>query len=431
MKAKNQVHNRVTNFSLYEEERDPNESRRTSNKEYDHGEEDKNSIFDNNLILQKNIDSGYGRYYNLSTRRRMFMVLGITLGTIVFFFNLQTEINSYIINQYLTVERNLLQNQQPFPLEKRGGAFITTHSGCRIAKWIYDAVDTQTSSECNRSDIRQLTHKNIPLVKDYDTIYVPFNKQDEFVDMVLDYLDVRVILISGQWQNSHQRASDDAIQRILSSDNVVHWFCQNLKKYAGDNPHHKKISPFPYGLKEFGHQGPEQFSAYKRIFFEQSLNITASNKDTNILVGYISKAEPSRRHIPSGPKVSPEKFFEKMLTARYIFSPDGDRPDCYRHYEAIGLGVVPITQLDARLYRHLENGPAIFNNSDWNVESLEQTMDSRPTVNRNLVFEDYWMSWCDHVVGIALRWNTELVRDANIEYAQDLFTSYLIEDVVM
>ena len=90
--------------------------------------------------------------------------------------------------------------------------------------------------------------------------------------MVLDYLDVKVILISGQWQNV-QRASDNAIQRILSSDNVVHWFCQNLKKYAGGDPRHKKISPFPYGLKEIGHQGPEQFSAYKRIFFEQSLNI--------------------------------------------------------------------------------------------------------------------------------------------------------------
>ena len=426
MKTKNQVHNRVTNFSLYEEGRDPNGSGRTNNKEYDH-REDKNSIFDNNLILQKNIDRGYRRYcYNLSTRRRMFMVIGTLIGIIFFFFSLQIPINGYIINQYLTaIEEDQLHKQQPFRIEKRGGAFLTTHSGCRIAKWIYDAVDTQTSSECNRNDIRQLTHKNIPLIEDYDTIYVPFNKQDEFVDMVLDYLDVKVILISGQWQNV-QRASDNAIQRILSSDNVVHWFCQNLKKYAGDDPHHKKISPFPYGLKKFGHQGPEQFSAYKRIFFEQSLNITASNKDTNILIGYISKAEPSRRHIPSGPKLSPDKFFKNMLTAQYILSPDGDRPDCFRHYEAIGLGVVPITQLDAHLYRHLENGPAIFNNSDWNVESLEQTLQSRPTVNRNLVFEDYWMSWCDHVVGNkTLRWNTELARDANIEYAQDLFTSYL------
>ena len=285
-------------------------------------------------------------------------------------------------------------------------------------------MDTQTFSECHRSDKRQLTHENIPLIEDYDTIYVPFSKQDNFVDIVLQYLDVRVILISGQWQNSPSGASDDTISEILSSDYVVHWFCQNLPKYGGDDPYHKKISPFPYGLKEFG-QGPDVFSTYKRIFFERSINITANDKDTNILVGYISKAQPSRRHIPSGPKLPPAIFFENMLQSRYILSPDGDRPDCHRHYEAIGLGVVPITQLDAHLYRHLQNGPAIFNNSEWNVESLEQKLESRPIVNRNLVFEDYWMSWCDHVVGTALRWNSELIGDANIEYAQDLFTSYL------
>ena len=110
MKTKNQVHVRVTNFSLYEEGRDPIESGRTYVKEYD-TREDKNSIIDNNLILQKNIDRGYRRYcYNLSTRRRMFMVIGTLIGIIVFFFfNLQIPINDYIINQYnLTNEEDYL-----------------------------------------------------------------------------------------------------------------------------------------------------------------------------------------------------------------------------------------------------------------------------------------------------------------------------------
>lgn len=95
VKSKSQAHSRVvTGFSPYEEERDPIECGRTYNKEYDLREDG-----------QKNIDdSRGGRYcYNLSTRRRIFMVLGITLGTIVFFFNLQTESNSYN-HQYLTVE---------------------------------------------------------------------------------------------------------------------------------------------------------------------------------------------------------------------------------------------------------------------------------------------------------------------------------------
>jgi len=54
------------------------------------------------------------------------MVIGTLIGIIVFFFfNLQIPINDYIINQYnLTNEEDYqLHKQQPFRIEKRGGAF--------------------------------------------------------------------------------------------------------------------------------------------------------------------------------------------------------------------------------------------------------------------------------------------------------------------
>lgn len=56
-------------------------------------------------------------------------------------------------------------------------------------------------------------------------------------------------------------------------------------------------------------------------------------------------------------------FLSNLAEARYIvliLSPDGDRADCYRHYEAIAFGAVPITELDPFLYRHLSHGPAVF-----------------------------------------------------------------------
>ena len=317
-----------------------------------------------------------------------------------------------------------LQQQQPFTITKRGGAFITTHSGCRISKWIYDDVESHSSFECNPNDIRQLTSNTMHLIDDYDTIYIPFSKLVVFGDKVLDHLAVKVVIISGLWQNGGPN-KNETIQRMLNNSNVVSWFCQNLPKYGGNDPYHKKIAPFPYGIKEFGHKGPEGFNTYKRVFF-QTLNITAVDKKTHIYAGYISKSQPYRQSIQSGPKLPAEEFFHNVAMARYILSPDGDRPDCFRHYEALGLGTVPITQLDAYLYRHLRNGPAIFNNSDWFVESLDLKLEPHPIVNRNLIFEDYWMSWCDHVAEINLTWNQNLTRDVNIEKAQDLFTSYLV-----
>ena len=64
-------------------------------------------------------------------------------------------------------------------------------------------------------------------------------------------------------------------------------------------------------------------------------------------------------------------FHETLREHRYVISPNGDRPECFRHYEALGLGTIPITELDPVLYRHLAAGPVIFSESSWNVTQLE------------------------------------------------------------
>lgn len=71
------------------------------------------------------------------------------------------------------------------------------------------------------------------------------------------------------------------------------------------------------------------------------------------------------------------------------------------------MGTVPITQLDPILYRHLIHGPAVFNNSDWNLQSLESKLEPHPIVNRDLVLEDYWMDYADRVVGKKMNWSTK------------------------
>jgi hypothetical protein len=92
-----------------------------------------------------------------------------------------------------------------------------------------------------------------------------------------------------------------------------------------------------------------------------------------------------------------------MHESSYVVSPNGDRPDCYRHYEAIGLGAMPITQMNPKYYRHLA-GNVIFNNTNWNLTELEVTLPRKPKVNRRLVFEEYWMEYMERIVGRPLRW---------------------------
>lgn len=70
----------------------------------------------------------------------------------------------------------------------------------------------------------------------------------------------------------------------------------------------------------------------------------------------LTRTHPSRDPLIAAAKetnesrLNPFEFYKILAASRFIFSPVGDRPDCYRHWEAIGLGTIPIC-----------NCPAIFN----------------------------------------------------------------------
>jgi hypothetical protein len=45
-----------------------------------------------------------------------------------------------------------------------------------------------------------------------------------------------------------------------------------------------------------------------------------------------------------------DKYYEEISNYKYVISPHGDRPDCYRHWESIGLGAVPIANINASIF---------------------------------------------------------------------------------
>ncbi len=299
-----------------------------------------------------------------------------------------------------------------FNVTKRGGGFMTTLSGCRIARYLYTMEDPAYRhvngipypnwNECQKYPRPQYELKGSIAGDGVQTIFVPITALDQFVDKMLDLINSDIVVISSRdWLT--EGAKDLSIAKLLNNTNVVHWFATNLPRYGGSDPYHPKISPWPYGLPETGRTGAVTHDLYKRVYNEQ--RSSNSTKSMAIYAGPLSTKDGRRQNIPNSPRLPPEDYFRKMATANYILSPDGDRPDCFRHYEALGLGTVPITELDPILYRHLAGGPIIYNNTDWNLKSLESKLDPHPVVNRDLVREDYWMAWAEHVVGKKLNWN--------------------------
>jgi len=275
------------------------------------------------------------------------------------------------------------------------GGFLTTHSGCRICKWLYSQENNTRSSfkECKGQppDLQLRRHRVHQHLRENDTIFVPFTAIQQFVDEILNEILVNVVIISGQTHNV-PKVSDDTIDTLLNHPRVLHWFCQNLPIYGGSYQkyHHRKISPFPYGLKETGKQGELIFESYKRVYFKNLYDNNNTNtnsttvagtatavthdkkkRKTLVYAGPLGKTNPARGSIPqSKQRLHPEAYFTKMAESQYILSPNGDRPDCHRHYEALGLGTIPITELDPVLFRHLAGGPVVFGNEDWRMRSL-------------------------------------------------------------
>ena len=93
-----------------------------------------------------------------------------------------------------------------------------------------------------------------------------------------------------------------------------------------------------------------------------------------------------------------------MHHSEFVLAPDGDRPECFRHWEALALGTIPITELSPEYYRHFIGTGLIFQQTNWNLTVLNATLPTPQQPKRSVAFSEYWMDWVEGEVGHDLRW---------------------------
>ena len=294
--------------------------------------------------------------------------------------------------------------EKEVPLEsliKRGNV-LTVHTGCSIATWSYQGKRhkyrplndcRQHAKSADALKAHQVTAETAHQVQAYDTVYVPIVKLEHFVNTTLPNITEDFVLLSGQNSKPEDPIPVNVYNTIINHPRIVKWFLQNLSVYAALDPHHPKLRPFPYGIHPM--QPP---------FLLEELSI-ARNKTNFIYKSWFRKSNniKTRLHIPNGEKVNATEYLKRMHESDYVLSPDGDRPECHRHYEAIAMGTMPITSLDPVLYRHLE-GNALFGENQWNLTTLEKALPQKPVVNQRLIFQEYWMEYVEREAGHDLRW---------------------------
>ncbi len=307
---------------------------------------------------------------------------------------------------------------------ERGLNIINVWSGQSVAAWIYDGCESLSRSQRMWKDepLEKMLSRQEDAAKmqDGDTIWVSYTKLEEFSRDFLPYINTTFVLITTYDGKTRQPRGIE----LLAPSITVHvyllgWFATNIGLYTGGYQFHPKVFPFPLGLKS--RMGYKSFQnpipAYRKLFLklwnETRHNETKfqASKTTNIFAGQIGSTSDARKNIPSGKRLDYAEYIERIAKAKYVISPDGLKPDCHRHYESIGLGAIPITQLDPYLYSHLKEGPVIYQNDNWDLEQLNSSilpMDlnspTRRMINRNLIFEEYWMEYVESKTGKPLRW---------------------------
>jgi hypothetical protein len=201
----------------------------------------------------------------------------------------------------------------------------------------------------DKNDI--LTSNNLNLIKDYDIIHCEVSYFESFCKKILCNINKKIILTTGQWQLPQIKKSIYT-EQVINNKNVVLWISQNPIYENSD-----KYIAFPYGIAH------HMLEAYSNILLKQ--NIVKSKEIINLPIN--NNTNECRKKLPVQSPLSPQDFYTKMAEAKFVISPIGDRDDCYRHYEAIGLETVPISNVDY-LYNNIFGKNMYYTDIDTMVE---------------------------------------------------------------
>jgi hypothetical protein len=181
-----------------------------------------------------------------------------------------------------------------------------------------------------------LKSNNLANIKDYDIVHVQVNYFEHFCVSILDKLDKKIVLTTGQW-HSPQLTTSYLTEKVLNHPNIILWVSQNpiyenSQKYMG----------FPYGI-------------YHGNLLDYAKGLLHANVKKVNEIAYLPLSHNTnicRQKLPVLEKIPMSEFYKEIAKAKFVLSPIGDRDDCYRHYESIGLGAVPISNV-GRFYKSI------------------------------------------------------------------------------
>lgn len=216
----------------------------------------------------------------------------------------------------------------------------------------------------------------------YDILFIQSNYLQEFVSTYLPNIHVKIILVTGQTHLPQLKISSTT-NSLLEHECILAWFSQN-PIYS-----HEKYFGLPYGINNgVSHDNNPSYNNIRH--YSRSLLRDNVDKTENIIHLPMRVTHPCRNIFPTLRPISVEKYYESIITSKYVLSPIGDREDCYRHWEAIGLGTIPICNIDDK-HKEMFGDNMHYIQCDEMMEKYNKQPDmGYKCPNRDLVCLSYW-----------------------------------------
>lgn len=242
---------------------------------------------------------------------------------------------NYIINQDITPIYHIINPAIPY--------ILCDHFLSKELDVNYDKGLHIINFMSNANDLLQ--NKNYEDIKNLDiiTIHMPcIEFFCKFIFPIIVKKNIRIIIITA----SYEIYDVDLYKYkwLLTHPCILLWISHD-PIFSG----HPKFMLLPFGLN--------QLYVHKYIDYVKLLHNNEAAPIKNTLV--VNQYSTVHNHLPinhirrkypifgekSGRRLPYNEYLEKIATAKFMISTSGDRPDCFRHYECIGLDTLPISDI--------------------------------------------------------------------------------------
>jgi hypothetical protein len=91
-------------------------------------------------------------------------------------------------------------------------------------------------------------------------------------------------------------------------------------------------------------------------------------------------------------QVNYTEFLKNILNSEFVISTSGDRDDCYRHYECIGLNAIPVSNINDG-YKDIFEDNMVYSNAEEMINMINTNIvnyNYKPP-NKDILTISYWV----------------------------------------